>query len=179
MSQRPQPHYLLLGKLMRPHGVRGEVRMSILTDYPERLRDLETVYLSRDEDDDNPTPYTIDTVRFHQGYALLKFVGTPDRNAAELLRDLFVMIDLANAVPLEDDEVYLYEIIGLQVQTEAGDLIGTIRDVMETGANDVYVLRASDGRDVLVPAHEETLVEIDIERGVVVMRLPDGLLPDA
>jgi 16S rRNA processing protein RimM len=177
-EQREEPQFLLLGKLLRPHGVRGEMRMSILTDYPERLAELDVVYLGTSPQQKNPKPYEIDTLRFHKQYALIKFTETTERNEADLLRGLMVMIDIANAVPLEEDEFYLYELIGLQVQTEDGAIIGTIQSVMETGANDVYVLRSPQGKEILVPAHDETLLDVDTDSGIVLMKLPDGLLSD-
>lgn len=178
MPKRQEPTYLLLGKIERPHGVRGELRVSMMTDYPERLQNLEYVFLGKDPNRPDAKRYTIDTIRFHKGAALIKFVEAPTRNDAELLRGQMVMIDLANAVPLEDNEVYLYQLIGLGVQTEDGNKLGTLRDVLETGANDVYVLDSPQYGELLIPAHEETLIDIDLDAETVTMRLPEGLLPE-
>ncbi|QPC80853.1 16S rRNA processing protein RimM [Phototrophicus methaneseepsis] len=178
MPKRQNPKYLLLGKIERPHGIRGELRISLLTAYPERLKELEHVYLGADPNRPNATRYTIDTVRFHKGAALIKFEEAPTRNEAELLRGQMVMIDLAHAVPLEEDEVYLYQLIGLKVQTEDGAELGVLRDVLETGANDVYILDSPQYGELLIPAHEETLIDVDLEAETVTMRLPEGLLPD-
>lgn len=172
-----KPDYLLLGELLRPHGVRGEMRMRILTDYPERIKDLERLYLGDATDHRHVTPYTIETTRFHKDYLLIKFEEIKDRNEAEALRGQFVMVELANAIPLEDDEFYLFELIGLSVQTDTGHRLGTIRDVMETGANDVYVVNSTQYGELLIPAHDETIVDIDIAGGWVTVKLPDGLLP--
>ena len=175
-----EPIYLILGKLERPHGVRGEIRMTVLTDYPERMADLDTVYLGTDPYSDRVTAFRIDRFRFHQERMLLQLKGVSDRNDAEVLRGLYVMVKLEDAVPLEDDELYLYQLIGMQVYTEDETLIGTVKDVMETGANDVYVLSAPDGgRDVLIPAHDGTIVDIDTETNRVIVSLPEGLLDES
>jgi len=176
-TDQTEPHYLVLGKIERPHGVRGEIRMRIMTDYPERLRDLKQVYLGTDPHKEEARLYTIDTLRFHQGNALLRFKETTDRNDADLLRGLLVMIDLANAVPLEDDEFYLYQIIGATVITDEGQTLGTVKDVIETGANDVYVLKSPDYGELLIPVHDETLLDVDVDARQITVRLPEGLLP--
>ena len=170
--------YLILGKIHRPHGIRGEVRMSLLTDFPERLLDMETVFLGKSPTDKKLRMVELEDVRFHKRYALLSLSGVESRDAAERLKGQMVMIDLASAVPLEEDEYYLYQLIDLMVQTEAGKQIGRIKDVMETGANDVYIVKNDVHGELLLPAHEETILKIDIEAGIVLMTLPEGLLPD-
>lgn len=172
-----EPKYLILGEILRPHSIRGEVRMRILTDYPERISELGTVYLGSSPDSPRIRPYDVQHMRMHQGYGLLKFKTVQDRDQAEMLRGLFVMVEIANAIPLEDDEVYLYQLIGLQVHTEDGEALGTIKEVLETGANDVYIVDSPTYREVLIPATDETILETDIEAGTMIVRLPDGLLP--
>lgn len=178
-NTRKKPEYLLLGKILRPHGIRGEIRMTLVTDFPERLHDIETVYLSLDPQDTKPEPWEIETVRFHQNYALIKFKKILDRTQAELLRERHVMIDLASAVPLEEDEYYLFQLLDMTVQTQDGLVLGTVTNVIETGANDVYVLDSPQFGEVLFPAHSETLVDIDLNTGIITVNLPEGLLsPD-
>ena len=178
-STSGQPLFLLLGEVLRPHGIRGEVRMRILTDYPERIPHLDHIYLGKDPYSRDVTPYQVEAMRMHQGYGLLKLVDIDSRDAAELLRELLVMIDLEHAVPLEGDEYYLYQLIGLSVQTEAGEILGVLREVLETGANDVYVVESPHYGEVLIPATDETIVTIDIQGGLMVVSLPDGLLPQS
>ena len=88
------------------------------------------------------------------------------------------MIGIDDAVPLEDDEIYLYELIGLTVKTDTGEELGTIQAVLETGANDVYVVSTRKYGEVLIPAHDETVLEIDMDSETVTVKLPDGLLPE-
>lgn len=172
-----QPHYLIVGEVLRPHGVRGELRVRVLTDYPERLPNIKTFYLGTDPKKPNATAYPVLAVRFHQDYALVTLKGIEDRNQAELLRDRYVMVDLENAVPLEEDEYYTYQLIGLTVVTTSGQTLGKVREIMETGANDVLIVDSPEYGELLLPAHEETLAEIDFEQGVLTFAPPDGLLP--
>lgn len=174
-----KPKYLILGKILRPHGVRGELRMKIMTDYPERLiNELKMVYIGADANQADAEAHTIKSARFHKDFLLLTLEGISDRNEAELLREQLVMVDIENAVPLEEDEVYLYELIGLTVKTSDKKILGTIQDVLETGANDVYVIRSREYGELLIPIHDETLLEIDVEGETVTVNLPEGLLPD-
>ncbi|MBC8170130.1 MAG: 16S rRNA processing protein RimM, partial [Anaerolineae bacterium] len=171
MSLIVSPKYLLVGEILRPHGVRGELRMRILTDYPERLARLKHVYFDKDPDSTDPTPHKITHVRFHQNYALLTLVDVPSRNEADLFRELFVLVDIDEAVPLEDDEIYLFQLIGMTVETETGEQLGTISDVLETGANDVYVVDSPQYGEVLLPVTDETLISTDTDANRVIMKL--------
>lgn len=176
-SESATPEYLLIGEILRPHGVNGEVRMRVLTHYPERLSQLETVYLARDPEATRVSPYEVQHVRMHQGYALLTFKGVNDRDQADLLRQLCVMVAMGDAVPLEEGEFYLYELIGLDVKLENGESLGKISEVLETGANDVYIVQSPQYGEVLIPATEQTVLQIDRESGSMTVKLPDGLLP--
>jgi 16S rRNA processing protein RimM len=174
------PDFLILGEILRPHGVRGELRIRILTEYPERISQLEKVYIGRDANKTAAKIYNIEQMRLHQeGYGLLRITGVNDRDAADRLRDHLIMVALEDAVPLEDDEFYLYQVIGLKVQTDDGKLLGTISDVLETGANDVYIIDSPQYGEILIPVTDETILETDIDNGVVTVKLLDGLLPDA
>ena len=180
MNHQPnKPDYLLLGRILRPHGVVGEIRMSINSDFPERFVELEQVYLGTSPEDPKPTPIQLKKVRFHQSYALVTFQGISDRNEADTLRGKYVLIDMDHAVPLEEDEYYLYQLIGMEVFTVDEQALGSVREVLETGANDVYVLDSPKYGELLIPAHSETIVDIDIDKNRIVVNLPDGLLPEA
>ncbi|MBZ0294575.1 MAG: ribosome maturation factor RimM [Anaerolineae bacterium] len=171
------PFYLLLGEILRPHGIRGELRVRILTDYPERMLEFDSVHIGTDPESPEAAIYQIEKLRLSKGYGLLKLEGIDDRNQAELLRDLYVMIDVDEAIPLEEGEFYLYQVIGLTVQTEQGQALGTIREVLETGANDVYIIDSPEYKEILLPVTPETVLNTDIQSGLVTVRLPEGLLP--
>jgi 16S rRNA processing protein RimM len=170
------PRYLLLGEILRPHGIRGELRMRILTDFPERIPSLDAVHIGIGPASPDVTAYQVEHMRLHQAYGLLKLRGIDDRNQAEPLRDLFVMVPLEDAVPLEPGEFYLYQLIGLAVETADGEALGTVRDIIETGANDVYVVASPTYGEVLLPAIDEVIVRVDIAAGVMVVNLIEGLL---
>jgi 16S rRNA processing protein RimM len=173
-----KPDYLIIGEILRPHGIRGELRLKILTDYPERISKIKTVYIGHDATQSDVPSYSVQSARLHQQFLLLTLKEVQDRNEAETLRGQLVMVDIDDAVPLEDDEIYLYELIGLTVKTETGQELGTIKDVLETGANDVYVVSSRQYGELLIPAHEETIIEIDTDAETVTVKLPDGLLPE-
>ncbi|MBI5666586.1 MAG: 16S rRNA processing protein RimM [Chloroflexi bacterium] len=173
----PRPQYLLLGKILRPHGVTGELRVHLLTAYPERLPDMETVYIGRDPESPDVTPHLIESVRFHQGNALIRLAGVTDRDQADRFRQLYLMVAIADAVPLEDGEVYLFQLIGMAVQTQDGETLGTITDVLETGANDVYIVDSPRYGEVLIPATDHTIIKTDAANRLVIVDLPEGLLP--
>ncbi|MDQ7026608.1 MAG: ribosome maturation factor RimM [Anaerolineae bacterium] len=173
-----KPNYLLIGEVLRPHGIRGELRLKILTDYPERVSKIKTVYLGSDANQTDATPYSVQSARLNKQFLLLMLKEIQSRNDAETLRGQFVMIDTDNAIPLDDDEIYLYELIGLTVKTDTGQELGAIKDVIETGANDVYVVSSRQYGEVLIPVHDETLIEIDTDAAIVTVKLPNGLLPE-
>ncbi|MCC6801526.1 MAG: 16S rRNA processing protein RimM [Anaerolineae bacterium] len=173
------PAYLLLGEVLRPHGLRGELRIRLLTDDPERIAQLETVYLADNPEPSKATPYRVEGMRMNGDFGLLKLREIPDRTQAERYRGLYVLVDIEHAVPLEEDEFYLYQLLGLRVETDGGETLGTLVEVLETGANDVYVVDSPRYGEVLIPVIDETIVKTDIDAGVLIVRLPEGLLPNA
>jgi 16S rRNA processing protein RimM len=173
-----QPPFLLLGRVLRPHGIRGELRIEVLTAYPERVVPAMCVYIGSDpKDAATAAEYEVTKVRTHQQYLILQLAGVLDRDTADLLRQKYVMIPLEDAVPLEEDEFYLYQAIGLSVHTVDHEFLGKIVEVLETGANDVYVVQGPRG-EVLLPAIDECVVDVDFDAGKMTVCLMDGLLGD-
>ena len=175
-DDRGGPAFLLLGEVLRPHGLRGEVKLRLLTDYPERIDGMARVFLAPEVQGRDARAWKVEHMRMHQRHGLLKLEGVDDRDAAELLRDLKLLVPVDEAVPLEEGEFYLYQLLGLRVVTAEGCELGTIRDVIETGANDVYVVRGASHGEVLIPATPETVLETNIAGGTLLVQLPDGLL---
>lgn len=173
----PRPDYLVIGEILRPHGIRGEARMRIMTGHPEHLSELEQVYLSEDELGGQVKAYPLHSVRLHQNYALLKFDAIDTREQVERLRGLYVLVDIDHAVPLDEGEFYLYELIGMSVVTTDGETLGTLTEVLETGANDVYIVDSPTYGQVLIPVIETVVLKTDIDAGVITVSLPEGLLP--
>jgi len=173
---RQDPKFLVIGEILRPHGLRGELRMRVLSDNPERLAELDAVYLGESPNDTTPERRALHGLRFNKEYALLRLEGCRSRNDAETLRDAKVMISMDQAAPLDDGEYYLFQLLGMKVLTEDFE-VGTVKDVLQTGANDVYIVESDAYGEVLIPAHAETIVSIDFDAGVIRMVLPEGLLP--
>jgi 16S rRNA processing protein RimM len=167
--RRPEPHYLAIGHVVRPFGLRGELRVQLLTEYPERLVRLRTVYLGPEVE-----PWTVEGVRLHQEAALFKLAGCDDRTSADTLRGALVQITLEDAVPLDEDEYYEHQIVGITVMEENGTLLGKVTEIINTGANDVFVVVGPDG-ELLLPAIESVILEIDLDTDRMVVHVLDGL----
>ena len=170
--RRPELRYLAIGRIVRAHGLRGEVSVTVLTEFPERFETTEWVYLG---DEFEAAAYRIESYRWHKQNILLTLAGVSDRTQAEKLRGQFVQVPLEEAVPLPEGVYYLYQLIGLNVTSTTGEFLGVITDVIETGANDVYVVR-KDGKDILLPAIPEVVKAVDILNGVMVVQVIDGLI---
>ena len=173
----PPPKYLLIGEILRPHGILGELRMRVLTHHPEHLPQLKQIYLAKSPDAPQMTTYHLQRVRMNQEYALLKLRGIDNRDQADLLRQLFAFVAIGDAVPLDEGEHYLYELIGIEVCTETGEMLGELKEVLETGANDVYIIGSPRYGEVLIPVTNETILSTDVSAKKMIVRLPEGLLP--
>lgn len=173
------PVFLVLGRIMRPHGVRGELRLQVLTDYPERISALETVYIGRDPyDAGSATGFSVLGARRHREQILIRLEGIDSRDDAEAHRGQLLMVALDDAVPLEEGEYYAFQIIGSAVITTEGDNLGSIREIIETGANDVFVVQGGLYGEVLIPDIPEVVLEVNLQTRQVTIALPPGLLPD-
>ncbi len=167
-----EPRFLAVGQVMKPHGVRGEVSVEILTDFPGRFALLERVYLNEDD----PRSVPLEGVRFHKGRALLKLGGYDDRTAVEILRGEMVLVPIDEAMPLEPGEYYQDDLIGLEVWTVEDEYLGDVVEVLETGANDVFIVDGGDPGEVLLPAIEQVVQWIDLEENRMVVELMEGLI---
>lgn len=174
-SDDSDPRFLIIGRVRKPHGVRGELKVSILTDTPERFSWLERAFLSKKELDENAIELEVEKVRFAGSDALVKFKGYDSPETAGRFRQYWVQVPLEEAVPLEEGEYYAYQLVGIRVVSDDGQEIGILEGVLETGANDVFVIK-TDGKDVLLPDIDEVVQEIDLEGGKMVVKVLPGLL---
>ena len=173
MHKQPEPNFLAIGRVLRPHGIRGEIRVELLTDFPDRFRGLKTVYLGSQH-----LRQEIDSSRQHKNVVLLKLVGYDNRDAVEPLRGELVFVAIDDAIPLDPDEFYYYQVVGLEVQTDSGDVLGEIVDVLKPpGANEVFVVQGVRG-EILIPVIEDVIGNLDLEAGVVIIHPIPGLLRD-
>lgn len=172
------PRFLLIGEVLKPHGIRGEVRVRPYTDMPERFSWLETVYLGKpDADVPDGGPVAVETARLHQKVVLVRLANCTDRNAAEALRGIGLFVPEDDAIPLADDEYFLHELEGMVVYDgEQEELLGHIVEIIETKANNVFVVHGDRG-EILLPDIEEVVQDIDFENGRVLVHLLPGLLP--
>jgi 16S rRNA processing protein RimM len=170
----PEPRYLAVGRVLRPHGIRGELRVEVVTDFPERLDQHAVFYLAPPNAPESVQSYPVQGMRWHKGVLLLKLVGCDDRNAADGLRGKLVQIPIEDAVPLEEGEYYHFEMSGVRVETEGGEQLGRVVEVLSTRANDVYVVRGPGG-ELLLPAVEGVVRELDVEGRRMVVRLLPGM----
>ena len=168
-----EPVFLAVGRLRRPHGVRGEIRMDLLTDFPERLKPGVQLYIG---DDKNPLP--LHSCRVHKGGLLVSFAGLADRDQIGELRNQLVFVQADDRPPLPEGDFYHHEMIGLRVIGETGADLGELVEILETGANDVLVVRPESGKDLLLPAIDEVIQAIDLPAGELRVKLLPGLLPE-
>jgi 16S rRNA processing protein RimM len=167
-----EPEFLAVGLLRRPHGVRGEIVMSVWTDFPERLQPGMEVFVGEEL-----RVLKIRSVRWHREDLLISFEEYPNPEEAGLLRNQVLMVRGGEIPPLEDGEYYFHELIGLRVvDFDSGETVGIITDILETGANDVFVVQGVNGKEILIPDIDEVVLEIDIENQAVRIHLLPGLI---
>jgi 16S rRNA processing protein RimM len=147
----------------------GEVQVEVLTDFPERFASLGTVYVG-----EKNLAMAVEGQRRQQDRVLLKLTGINDRDEAGKLRGQLIQIPVEEAMPLEDEVFYVYEIVGLEVWTTEGEHLGHLAEVIETGSNDVYVVRGEE-REILIPALSDAILNVDLEHGRIEVALMKGL----
>ena len=169
------PEFLVVGKLRRPHGLRGDMIMTVWTDFPERLEPGFELFVG-----DNHKSLIIKSVRWHGQNMLIDFEGYIDREQVGVFRNQTVSVRTDDIPALEDGEYYIHELIGLRVVHNEDDVfLGTVNKIIETGAaNDVFLVVADDGKELLLPDIESVIEEIDIEKNEMRVNLIKGLLPD-
>ena len=163
--------FLTIGRIVAPRGVRGELKAEILTEDPQRFYDLDTVYLGEQQ-----IPFPVRNISLHppKNQAFLQLEGIHDRESADAWRDAYIYVAMEDALPLEEGQYYFHQIEGLAVVTTNGEPLGRIQEILPTGANDVYVIDGPHG-ELLLPVIRDVVCKIDLEKGVVVVRVPEGL----
>lgn len=164
---------LQVGIITSTHGVRGEVKVYPTTDDPRRFRRLKEVVLDTGREKLN---LEIESVKFFKQFVILKFKGLDNINDIEKYRQKSLYVTRKNAVRLQRDEYFIADLIGLKVQDEDGTELGTVKDVIETGANDVYEVEMADGRSLLLPAIKQCILNVDVENGMMQVHVLEGLL---
>jgi 16S rRNA processing protein RimM len=164
---------LQVGVITQTHGIRGEVKVFPTTDDAQRFKKLKEVILDTGKE---RLTMEIEGVKFFKQYVILKFKGYDSINDVEKYKNGKLLVTRDKAVKLSKDEYFIADLIGMQVVTDEGENFGVLKDVLTTGANDVYVVTRSDQTEVLLPAIKECVKNIDMEQGHVLVHIMDGLL---
>ena len=164
---------LQVGVITSTHGVRGEVKVFPTTDDPNRFKSLKHVLLDTGREKKS---LEVQGVKFFKQFVILKFKGIDNINDIEMYKKRELWIPREEAQELEEDEYYIADLIGMDVVLEDGSKFGTLKDVMETGANDVYVVEDDKGEEILLPAIRECILDVDVEKNVMTIHLMKGLI---
>lgn len=164
---------LQVGIISSTHGVRGEVKVFPTTDDVKRFKKLKDVLVDTGKE---KKPLQIESVKFFKQFAILKFKGYDTLDDIVVYKGKSLLVERKNAVRLNKDEYFIADLIGLSVENEDKSFTGILADVIETGANDVYIVKTAEGKDVLIPAIKDCILEVDVEAGFMKVHLLDGLL---
>ena len=163
---------LLVGQITLPHGVRGQLKLHAITSRPDHLQRVKTLFIG-----EALTPYVLWRAAVHKGAVMIvTLAGVDTREGAEALRGQEVYMRQSDAAPLDEDEYFLHDLPGLNVQTADGTAVGVVKEVIETGANEVLVVTRPEGGEVLIPMVKDIVKQLDLAAGLVVIDPVPGLL---
>lgn len=163
-----QNDLITIGIIVAPHGVRGELKIIPQTDFPERFLEMDDCYI-------DGKPCHLTSARFHKQFVLATFKEVPDRNAAELLAKKAVQVSRDNLVELEEGTYYIFDMIGLTVKDTKGQVLGTLTEVLQPGANDVYVVSQEGKEDLLLAAIEGVIIDVDMKHREMIVDPPEWI----
>lgn len=166
---------LQVGIITSTHGVRGEVKVYPTTDDVKRFKKLKDIILDTGKE---KLSLEIEGVKFFKQMVILKFKGLDNMNDVEKYRQKSLYVTRANAVRLRKDEYFIADLIGSKVFDEENKELGMLKDVMVTGANDVYVIKMTDGKELLLPAIKQCILKVDVEEQYMQVHVLEGLLED-
>ena len=167
--------FLEIGQIVNTFGIKGMVKVKPFTDDINRFDNLEKVYV---ESNKTKKQYEIEEVKYHKDMVLIKFKGIDNINDVLAYKGSSLMVTRENAVKLNKDEYFIADLIGLHVSDDENKLEGKLVDVLETGANDVYVIALSDGRELLLPAIRECVLSVDLQAQEMKIHVLEGLLDE-
>ncbi len=164
----PDLEFITIGFILTPWGVEGKLRVKIETDFPQRFTPGARVYVNRQ-------PMTIDSVEWHGGKLVIKFDTIDSIADAQKLRDKAIEIHPSQIQPLPEGQYYYFQLIGLEVWTTQGEMLGNITEILNTESNDNYVVRGAKG-EILIPAIEDVVKSVDLDKGYMIVEPITGLL---
>ena len=165
--------YLEIGQIVNTNGLKGFLKVKPLTDDITRFEDLEKVYIQKGNE---LVEFIIQDVKYSKNMVLLKLEGIDDIDEAQKYRNFYIKINREDAVELEDNSYFIVDIIGSEVYTDENVFLGKVIDVFPTGSNDVYTVKAEDGKEILLPAIEDVIKEVDIKNKKIIVHLLEGLV---
>lgn len=165
--------FFQVGVITATHGIHGEVKVFPTTDDPNRFKKLKKVLLDTGA---QKLELEVAGVKFFKKFVILKFKEFDDINQVEKYRKCPLLVTRENAVRLKKNEYFIADLIGLKVYTEDENFLGTLEDVMQTGANDVYQIVTEEGKEILLPAIRQCILDVDIESGNMKVHLLEGLV---
>ena len=164
---------LEIGQIVNTFGIKGMVKVKPFTDDIRRFDELKTVYV---EKNNNQTEYEIEEVKYHKDMVLIKFKGIDKVEQAEMLRNSYLTVSRESVEKLEEGRYYIVDLLGLEVYTDEQILLGTLEDIFNTGSNDIYVVKDKQGKQILLPAIQDVIKQIDIENKKIIVHLLPGLI---
>ncbi len=171
--QSGEPLYLAVGRLLRTHGLKGDLLMEILTDFPERIKTGQVLYVGSEHQ-----PLSIRGIRGHSSGLIISFPGIDTPEQAAELRNQLAFVRADEIPPLPDGEFYQHQLLGLRVVSEDGQQLGKIEGIIETGANDVFIVRQLNNAELLLPNISDVVLDVNLAQGEIQVHLLPGLMPD-
>lgn len=165
--------YLEIGQIVNTNGLKGNLKVKPLTDEITRFEDLENVYIQKNN---KLTEFKIQDVKYSKNMVLLKLEGIDNIEEAEKYRNCYLKINRKDAVELDEDSYFIVDIIGCEVYTDGQELLGKVIDVFPTGSNDVYTVKGINNNEILIPAIEDVIKDVDIKNKKIIIHLMEGLI---
>ena len=164
--------YFEIGQIVNHFGIKGMVKVVPYTDDITRFDDLKTVYVSIRQ---TQKQYEIEEVKYHKNMVLIKFKGIDKVEEAETLRNAILKVERKDAAKLEKGSYYIADLLGMQVYTDEGKLLGVLVDIYNTGSNDIYVVKTEEHKQILLPAIHDVIKEISLEENKMIVHMISGL----
>jgi len=163
-----EPEFITIGEIIAPWGIKGKLKVKVVTDFPQRFAPSSKIYINRQ-------PMTISSAEWHKGMAIIKLDSIDNIEDAQRLRGQPTEIHYSQVYPLPEGQYYHFQLIGLEVWTTQGELLGTVTEILTAESNDNYVVRGAKG-EILIPAIEDVIKSIDVSQGRIVIEPIEGLL---